>query len=85
MTTVTFDNKTFTLVTDAEITGRLLPYPKNFHEVQDGEEYDFEMTAIAIDTEGNEYIVSWIFSAVKGDELELDCLDYDNVDDVKEL
>lgn len=82
MTTINFNGKTYTLTTDAEPSSRLLPYPKNYHEMETGEEYDFEMIAKAVDDEGNEYYVSWIFSEVKGEELELDCLDYDNVDNV---
>lgn len=85
MTTINFNGKNYTLTTDAVMTDRLLPYPKNYHEVADGEEYDFEMTAKAVDDEGNEYLVSWIFTDVKGEEMELDCLDYDNVDDITAL
>lgn len=85
MTTITFENKTYTLINDAEQTGRLLPYPKNYHEVESGEEYDFEMRAIAEDEEGNRYEVLWIFSDIKGDEKELDCFDYDDIYDVREI
>lgn len=85
MTTITFENKTYTLINDAEQTDRLLPYPKNYHEVESGEEYDFEMRAIAEDEEGNRYEVLWIFSDTKGDEKELDCFDYDDIYDVREI
>lgn len=85
MTTITFENKTYTLINDAEQTNRLLPYPKNYHEVESGEEYDFEMRAIAEDEEGNRYEVLWIFSDTKGDEKELDCFDYDDIYDVREI
>lgn len=85
MTTITFENKTYTLISDAEQTGRLLPYPKNYHEVESGEEYDFEMRANAEDEEGKRYEVLWIFSDIKGDEKELDCFDYDDIYDVREV
>lgn len=85
MTTITFENKTYTLINDAEQTDRLLPYPKNYHEVESGEEYDFEMRAIAEDEEGNRYEVLWIFSDTKGDEKELDCFDYDDIYDAREI
>lgn len=85
MTIITFENKTYTLINDAEHTGRLLPYPKNYHEVAFGEEYDFEMSAIAEDEDGNRYEVLWIFSDTKGDEKELDCFDYDDIYDVREI
>lgn len=85
MTTVNFEGKTYTLTTEAEVSNRLLPYPKNYHEVEMGEEYDFEMTAKAIDENGDEYLVSWIFSDIKGDEREYDSLDYANADDVTAL
>ena len=85
MTTITFENKTYTLINDAEQTDRLLPYPKNYHEVESGEEYNFEMRAIAEDEEGNRYEVLWIFCDTKGDEKELDCFDYDDIYDVREI
>lgn len=85
MTQITFENKTYTLINDAEHTSRLLPYPKNYHEVAYGEEYDFEMRAIAEDEDGNRYEVLWIFSDTKGDEKELDCFDYDDIYDVREI
>lgn len=83
MNTVTFNGKTYTLTTDAQPSSRLLPHPKNYHEVEMGEEYDFEMTAKAVDENGDEYLVSWIFTEIKGEESEgYDNFDYDNVDDV---
>ena len=43
------------------------------------------MRAIAEDEEGNRYEVLWIFSDIKGDEKELDCFDYDDIYDVREI
>lgn len=79
---VEFEGKKYILTDQTDITNRLLPYPKNFHEVAEGEEYDFEMTCPAIDEQGNEYTVYWVFSDTKGDEQDFDAYDYDNVDRV---
>lgn len=59
---VQYEGKTYTLTDWAEPSSRLLPYPKNIHEVEEGEEYDFEMIAPAVDDEGNEYSVRWILT-----------------------
>ena len=80
--TVEFEGKTYTLTDWAEPSSRLLPYPKNIHEVEDGEEDDFEMIAPAVDDEGNKYSVRWIFSAIKGEECELDDFNYEIPDEV---
>ena len=80
---VNFNGKTYTLTTRAEPSSRLLPYPKNYHEVQMGDEYDFELVAKAVDENGNACQVRWIFSETKGEESEsYDGFDYDNVYDV---
>ena len=81
--TVEFEGKSYLLTDWAEPSSRLLPYPKNIHEVEEGEEYDFEMTAPAVDGDGNDYRVSWIFSAIKGAECELDSYDYSTPDNVE--
>lgn len=39
--TVIFEGNPYTPTDDATPSSRLLPYPKNYHEVSDGEEYDF--------------------------------------------
>lgn len=59
---VQYEGKTYTLTDWAEPSSRLLPYPKNIHEVEEGEEYDFEMIAPAVDDEGNEYSVCIILN-----------------------
>lgn len=86
MRTVTYNGKTYTLITEAEPSGSLLDYPKNYHEVEIGEEFDFEMVAKAVDEEGNKYEVRWIFTDIKGEESDaLDAYDYDDVYNVIEL
>lgn len=73
--TVTSDGITYTLIDVADMSSRLMPY-KPFHQAQEGDEYDFEMVANAVDDEGNPYQIAWIFAAIKGDEPELDSYDY---------
>lgn len=82
---VKFKGKKYILTMQADFTNRLLPYPKNYNDVSDGEEYDFEMSAGAIDKDGNEFTVYWIFTDKKGENgKELDMFDYDQVDRVTE-
>lgn len=83
--TIIFNDKEYILAEQAEITNRLLSYPKNFNDVSEGEEFDFEMSARAYDREGFSYMIYWIFSDIKGNEKELDSFDYDDVADVKQL
>lgn len=85
MEKITFAGKEYTLTTDADFTNGVLNYPKNYNDVEEGEEFDFQMSAQAIDSEGNKYTVYWIFSDIKGDnQKELDSFDYDNVNNVVE-
>ena len=84
--TVTFKGKEYTLTDQAEFTNRQLEAPyTNYNEAEEGEEFDFEMSAGAIDEAGNEFIVYWTFSDVKGQQKELDEFEYDIVDRVEEL
>ena len=83
--TVEFNGKEYALTTDADFTGRQLDYPKNYNDVEDGDEYEFELSASGTNDKGNEVTVYWIFSCTKGNEQELDSFDYDNVDRVEEL
>lgn len=85
METIEFNGKSYTLTTDADFTNGVLNYPKNYNDVEEGEEFDFEMSASATDEEGNRYTVYWIFSDIKGDQKELDSFDYDNIDRVEEV
>lgn len=84
--TVEFEGKEYTLTGDADFTNRVLPGNCNINDVQDGEEYQFEMSVPAVDEQGKEYKVTWIFWKVKGqDDWELDSLDYDKVYSVEEV
>ena len=50
------------------------------------EEFDFEMTAKAVDGNGVRYEVTWIFSAIRGEEADNnDNYDFDNIYDVTPL
>ena len=80
---INFNGKNYMLITEAVMTGRLLPYPKNYHEVKTGEEFDFEMAAKAVDENGVRYEVIWIFRDIKGEEA--DNYDFDNIYDVTPL
>ena len=80
---INFNGKNYMLITEAVMTGRLLPYPKNYHEVTMGEEFEFEMIAQAADDKGVRYEVIWIFRDIKGEEA--DNYDFDNIYDVTPL
>ena len=83
--TVEFNGKKYTLTSDADFTNSVLNYPKNYNDAEDGEEFDFQMSASATDANGNECTVYWIFSDIKGEsEKELDSFDYDNVHGIEE-
>lgn len=82
---VEFEGKEYQLTGDADFTGRQLPGDWNMNDVQDGEEYQFEMSAPAVGEDGKRYRVYWIFWVAKGEDWELDSLDYDKVDRVAEL
>ncbi|MFE4569971.1 hypothetical protein [Paenibacillus chitinolyticus] len=83
---VTFEGKTYALTEEADFTNRQLPGQYvNYHEVTDGEAYDVEFSADAVDEKGNECKVYWMYEFIKGDEPELDSLNWDNVDRVDDL
>ena len=83
--TVVHEGKEYILTSEADFTGRMLPHNNNYNDVEIGEEFDFEMSASAIDSEGKKYTVFWIFTDVKGEsEKELDSFDYDNAHRVSE-
>ncbi len=82
---VTVDGKTYALTGEADYTNRLLPAGyTNYHEANEGEAYDFEMSAPAVDKAGNEYVAYWLFEGLKGEEdPALDTYDYDYADRIE--
>lgn len=78
-----------TITDDADFSNRLLPGGyTNYHDASDGDKYDFEMQACAVDQDGNKYLVFWIYSNTKGETAnELDFYDYsqDEIDRVEAL
>ena len=82
--TVKFEGKEYILISQADFTNRLFNHMSNYHQVDDGEEFEFEMSAQAVDIEGNKYTVYWRFTDVKGDQKELDTFDYSVADRVEE-
>jgi len=79
--TVIFSGREYILTDQADFTNRILPSGyTNYNAVQDGDKYDFELSANAIDKDNNEYMVYWLFSNTKGESAaELDSYDYDDV------
>lgn len=75
---VEFEGQEYQLTGSADFTSRLMTF-QPFHEAGEGDEYYFEMSAPAIDKDGNKCTVYWEFKAIKGEEKELDEYDYDNV------
>lgn len=84
--TVTFEGKEYSLTSEAVTTGRSLNNGQNFNDKSDGETYEFEMSADAIDEYGNACRVCWIFEDIKGEngQDDLSNFDYDKVDRVVE-
>ena len=80
---VTFEGKTYTLTADADFTGRCLEEKPNYQDQGENGEYWFEMSAPAVDADGNEYTVYWMFYCDNPDR-ELDSYDYDKVERVVE-
>ena len=82
--TTACDGKKYTLTGAADYTSRLLPGGyTNYVDAAEGDEYNFEMIASAVDDGGVECTVYWIFSAIKGDEATLDAYDYSTADRVQ--
>ena len=84
--TVTFEGRKYALTSQADHTSRLPPGGyTNYNDARAGEAYDFEMSAGAIDKDGNKYTVYWLFEGRKGeDDYELDSYDYSSADRVVE-
>jgi hypothetical protein len=87
---VKFEEEKYILTSQAEHTNRLLSY-KDYHETDEGEEYNFEMSANAVQIDedcniiADEYKIYWIFSDIKGSEKELDQFDYEDIDRVENI
>jgi hypothetical protein len=75
---VEYDGKTYALTSEADYTNRLLPGGyTNYYAAGEGDEYDFEMGAYAVDVDYNQYYVTWIFTGTKGEsDPDLDTYDY---------
>lgn len=83
--TVKFEGKEYILTMDAVTTGRQLNNGQDFNDKSEGEIYEFEMSADAIDEQGKSYTVYWIFENEKGEGgKDLDEFDYNAVYQVKE-
>ena len=74
--------KIYTLKNQADFTNRLLPGNfVNYHDAEEGEEFDFEMAADATSESGEDCTVYWIFSHTKGEsDSDWDSFDYTDVD-----
>ena len=70
--TVTYKDKSYILTAQADFTGRA--------DLEQYEDNSFELSALAVDGKGNEYIVYWIFV---DDKENLDEYDYNKVDRVE--
>ena len=84
MTTIKFEGKVYTLTSEAEPTSRHLPSNyTNYNDAVEGELYDFETSAEAIDENGSECIVYWIFENEKSENgKQLDEFDYDDENNI---
>ena len=79
--TTTFNGQTYKLAEAASLTNRVVP--NGYDAANDGEEYDFEMAANAIDKDGQPVRAYWIFTGTKGEnDPELDTYDYSVADGV---
>jgi len=84
--TIEFEGEKYWLTEEAEHGNSLLPHTHNYRNPDDDGNYWFDMIAYAIDEDGNEYQVTWIFNTEKdedGNSKELDEYDYDDVDSVE--
>lgn len=64
--TVEYQDETYTLTQVADYSNRV--FPGWFGDAQEGEAYTTEFSAKALDDDGNEYQVYWMFDTVKGEE-----------------
>lgn len=72
----------FELLAMAEPTGRWLEGSYlNINEVEDGDVFQFEMSAPALGEDGKNYTVYWIFNDIRGEngEQDLSNFNYDQI------
>lgn len=81
------NGKIYKLTEEAFPTNCILGAPyKDYNDAECGEEYNFEMGAKAVDPDGKECMVYWIFQDIKCDEQkDLDDYDYSEADNIKYL
>ena len=80
----TFVGQTYKLQEAAQMTNRVVP--NGYDAANDGEEYNFEMAANAIDKDGQPVRAYWIFTGTKGEnDPELDTYDYSEADTISIL
>jgi hypothetical protein len=80
---VVFEGKKYILCDQTKFTGNLLDILPDSQDLDGNGESWFEMSAPAVDEDGNDYTVYWVF-CYEGPERKLDSYDYDNVDRVVE-
>ena len=75
-----FEGKEYDLTSEADYSNR--SFDGCFQDADDGQDYWMELCASAVDDDGVEYLVTWIFTSTKGEEAELDSYDYSSAYDV---
>lgn len=80
---VEFNGKTYALTCQADYSNGVLDGVTNYNDADEGDDYQFEMVATAIDSDGERYNVRWIFDAIKGAELPLEDLTYSIADGIE--
>lgn len=82
---IIYNGKVFKLLEEANLTNRVLGgIYTDYNDAEDGDIYDIELKARAVDEAGTECTVYWIFQDIKGeDSWDLDDFDYGLVDRVE--
>lgn len=85
ITTATYDGITYTLTTDARLSGR--PFPGSWYDAKDGDAYTAEWEAYGQDDNGDSHLIRWQFAQTKGSENECNDLPWsdDYITDVISL
>ncbi len=65
---ISFEGRSYALIAQAEPTNRI--FGNSWDHAADGEEYTAEYSAPAIGEDGEEYVVRWQFTMVRGQEPE---------------